>query len=379
MIVIDTTAPVYLQFRRIAVYSNGELLWYIADDGTLTKVDTVKGDPMPQHVFDTTSKISKSDVLAIDALADKLPFTLNVIVGEYPTRANLDNAVHECITSPTMVCIGVDPAHRYTFTHFGAGTGVPASSFQAVAAAGNPLFRSGDWAGGVTAIAQSAAGSRVSTQAPGVVLHTTETVTRTEPMGAGWWGLIGILAICAVFGGVVAWLSRRNVKKIDNDMQRFREETDALQSRNIEEQGWHDKMAAKMGPKKEAYIPRLTHNDPAPRAARAKMIARNQAASGTRPPTTHVHVSAPASSGNDLLTGVLIGEALAPHNTYVEPRREREPEPAPFHSSSDGDSGAGSSYSPSPSYDSGSSYDGGSSGGDFGGGGSDSGGGGGDF
>jgi hypothetical protein len=60
-------------------------------------------------------------------------------------------------TSENQLVIAVDPEHRHTDVEFGSDVGVRKASFDAVRAAGDASFRAGDWAAGVSAIAQAAA------------------------------------------------------------------------------------------------------------------------------------------------------------------------------------------------------------------------------
>ena len=304
-------------------------------------------------------------------------FDVKVFVGATDSRGALDARLGQMVNSANTLAIGVDPVHHYTFTHFGVGTGIPRDQFQAVAKAGNGEFHAGRWGEGIQSIIASATAVRREAReaAPStVVVQTRETVDHGVP---AWPFVLGGLSL-ALAGVLLARHLRRRQRAMESTLDDFRDEAAQLRSRNIEEQAWHDKMA----PKAEA-LPSVGRCAPQDRPSGVRVIpsplpgpmpvfvapapAYNQ---GFQPAPVVVS----QSSNDGLLTGVLLGEALADRRpSYVpppDPPRYRAPDPEPSYSSS------------SSSWDSGGgSFDSGSSGGGFdsGGGGFDGGSGGGDF
>jgi uncharacterized membrane protein YgcG len=104
--------------------------------------------------------------------------------------------------------------------------------------------------------------------------------------------------------------------------------------------------------------------------SQAKASRRDQVGTPNTAPAPVVTTTV-NTGGNDMLTGLIVGEELGRSRDYEAPARYRAPDPEPDRSSSGSDSSWGSSDSGSSGSDSSYSSDSGSS--DFGGGGSDSG------
>lgn len=310
------------------------------------------------RVSDNAVAISQSQVEVLTAI-DRWPFDLHVFTGTFASRQALDSAVHECITAPNVVCIGIDPKHRFSYTHFGTATGVRPSDFNLIAAAGNTYFRTGDWAGGATSIADRAYESAKSASstvvvAPGPTIMNQTTTTNVS----GWWIFFGVLLGCGVLAAVIALV--RKQKRLDKDMGSFREERNEYLDANVS---------------------RMTAPEPTPRSRRVPTT--RPYVSPTPQPAPPQTVVVDRGGSGDMLTGMLIGQAIS-RPTVVEREvvvERHHAAPAPSRHDDDGgssSSGWGSSSS-SDSGGGGSSFDSGGGGFDSGGGGSDGGGGGGDF
>jgi hypothetical protein len=305
--------------------------------------------------------------------------------------------VHDLVTSANTLAIGVDPVHHYAYVHFGTGTGIRHGDYIPIERAGNAEFHAGHWGAGVRAIVNAASAASSQSQRSEVIIQQPTTVVEH---GASIWPYF-------LFGGLLAatvllvwrWMRRRTVA-IENAAQEARDEAQEMRKRNIEEQGWHDKMSQKMG-----------QSEPGAAASQAQPVAQIRAVPqawgptevdremqaayrGTRyqPSQPYVQPAAapviiatqPAMYGgnNDFLTGMLVADALErPREREVvrEVVHETRHESSSGWGGSSSDSGGGGS-----SWDSGSSSDSGGgggfdSGGGDSGGGFDSGGGGGDF
>ena len=327
-------------------------------------------------IEDPSGILSASDYASIKTVSS--PLDVKVIVTSADSKPGLDMHVHDLVTSANTLAIGVDPIHHYTFTHFGTGTGIQRGDYQGVARAGNGEFHAGNWAAGIRAIV-NAANAASSEGEHGTVL-VTEPTTVVEHPAASWPYLVGFGVLAAICLVAWRWMRRKSIA-IEKAAQEARDEAQEMRSRNIEEQGWHDKMAAKMPATSPVDAPVLAS---APPSAAPRQPSRLRSTPRSAPPRyipapTYAPAAIPLivnqGSNDGLLAGVLLGEAMSRpavverEVVHESPRYER-----------DTGSDAGSSSS---SFDSGSSFDGGSGGGGFdsggGGGGFDGGGGGGGF
>lgn len=286
------------------------------------------------QIKDAMGVIPTSQADAVRADGPRWPFDLRVMTGDYPSGRALDSAVHSCVDRPNVVCVGIDPVHHSTYVHFGTGTGVRPSDFEAIAASGNSLFKAGDWQGGIEAIADRAVQSR----------QQAGSVHPSPPPGmdAGWWIFGTLVAIVALVGIWIAWRSRKRQEELaarmNSDMDDFREEASEYRSRNLEERDWHDKMGATMRRRPAVPVPASAPT------AQSTVVVNQQ------------------SSGNDLLLGYELGRMTSPAPVIKEREVVREVvREDPSTSWSTSDSGGSSSDWSSSNSSSGSSYDSGGS------------------
>lgn len=324
-------------------------------------------------VLDNAGTIPQEQAARLRAEGSRWNFNLKVFTGVFASKRALEQSTHECIVTPNDVCVGVDPIHHGTRVNFGTGTGVRPADFNFIAGSGNSFLRTGDYLGAVESIADRATESakassqtvRVQVTAPPPVV-----VNQTGPSETHWF--LWTLFFLGV-GGCIWWIIAR-VSRQEKIAASLREERDEYLDANV------DRMTA----------PTPT---PRPRQRSAPQARTVSPAPAPVAPTTVVVHDRGGSGGNDLLTGVVLGEMLSrpspsvsTHEVVHERVVEREA-PAPSYSSrsSDDGGGGGSSWGGSSSSDDSSSSSdsgGGSSdfgGGDSGGGGSDGGGGGGDW
>jgi uncharacterized membrane protein YgcG len=355
-------------------------------------------------VHDSAGIIPQSQQDALIAEGSRWPFDLHVLTGAFPSPAALDTAVHRCITAPNVVCIGIDPVHHKTNIHVGTATGIPASD-GLLSSVGNSYFKDKDYQGGIEAIAGRA--RALATTVVPTPIHNTPVYTVQQPvqvhidspastgMSTGWWLFLFFMIALA---GIVVYYVRRAVKtakKVNEDMNDFRDEAFEMSSRNMEERDFHEKLKAKITTK-QPMAPAAPITNTAPVApARVVTTAPNTTPGGSTT-VVHNHISGSGSgaSTGDMLLAYELGRISNPTQVVVAPNPVvhevvRETIPADSGGSSsnwdtkadDNDSGGSSSSWDSGSSDSGSSdsgsSDSGSSSSDWGGGGGDSGGGGG--
>lgn len=328
-------------------------------------------------INDTAGSLSSSDVQVLQSM--RTPFDVHVTVTSADSRLGLEIHTHAEVTSSNTVAIGVDPVHHYTFTHFGTGTGISPTDYQSIAHAGNGEFHVGRWADGIRAIVNAASAASTEGQRGSVVIQQPTTVVDHEV--SPWPFVVGGGVLILVFAFL--WhVIRKRQRAVDQSINEFKDEAQELRSRNIEEQGWHDKMAAQMPVDKATRMavaaspilpaPPMPAQPPRPANAGSgvgrmeldRMLARERAAAS-------VPIIVNQSSNDGFLTGMLMGEEMSrPAVVEREVIRETPRYDPP-------------SYDPpdmSSSFDTGSVFDGGGGGGGFdSGGGFDGGGGGGDF
>lgn len=348
------------------------------------------------RVLDQAGVISANDASLL-ALRSDLPFTTKVQTGTYSTRTDLESVTSGCVDAPEVVCIGLDPIHRWVSVHFGTGTGVPHSMFAQLARAGNASFKQGSWSRGIQDIQNATLAAVEQAQAPKpqpVVYSTTTPVVlaiankkeNESPMShdVGWFMWFLFVAAVAFVLWCIYKLSTR-VKKQEEVASSLREERDEYLDANVKRMT--DPIptpapkpapaVAPAGVKSAGVTPGVPK--PAPAAAKvppAPVIRPAAPIPAPRPvissPVVHHH-----HHDNDLAVGILIGQSRPAAPVVVVER-----EASSKHSRrSDDDGGSGSSWSSSSSSSS-SSYDSGGSSSDFGGGsggGFDSGGSGSDF
>jgi len=301
-----------------------------------------------------------------DLAATSTPHRVVASFVKVASEADLDALVGKCVTTPNTICIGVDPVHHKTRSHFGIDTGVPRSTFQQVSLAGNLDFKTGDWAGGIKSIIARADAVSLRVDRPAAVVIET---TRVEAPFPKWpfyvgFGLLGLLV------GFFFWRARKRERELLAARDDMRREAGEYAGKNIEADRDRD-VERKFREIEESRRPaRRSH--PAV-DWRPEPIAPQPAASQT------VVVSSQSGSG-DLLTGLVVGEAIGrrERTPAPEPRRHRTPTPVPSYSSDDySSSSSSSSDDDGGGGGSDDSFDSGGGGGDFES--SDGGGGGGDF
>lgn len=360
-------------------------------------------------IRDTAALLSHGDIQTLQGKAATLPFDVHLLIEKAGSRAALEDHAHAWVDGPKVVVLGLDPAGHHVVARFGNGTGVKTGDFDTVALAGNTHFRAGEWVQGIETIWTRA---RASAEAKAAITTQAAPVVVQEGLSTGSWVGIGLLV--SLFLGVAVWVWRKrkdDQERFERMAREMEDEAAELRAENIRNMTRPAPPAPRPalssptpGPLNlsnnnpdPAYAPRSSYSPPAPAPARYAAPAPAPAPVIINNPTPVV-----ASSNNDLLTGVLIGESLsrprevhhyhepAPAPVYTPPPAPRySPPPAPSSYDSGGSSssysGSSSSYgSSSSSYDSGgssssyssssSSFDSGSSGGGF-----DSGGGGGDW
>lgn len=364
------------------------------------------------QIQDTTGSLSALDRDMLSGIST--PLDVNILLTAADSRPGLEIQVHDMVTTANTLAIGVDPVHHYVFTHFGTGTGIRKADYLAIEKAGNAEFHAGHWGAGLRAIVNSATAASSQTQRSEVVIQQPTTVV--EHSASAWPFVVGFGLLAAAVLLVWRWMRRRSIA-IENAAQEARDEAQELRKRNIEEQGWHDKLSQKMG----HDAPRAAPATPAESTKGATVVSINQSGGVTArevlqiapapdPDLRSIPVAPPASAyarapqvvhhyhrapmapvviaaqptvyggGNDFLTGMLVGEALErPREREVVREVVRE-EPRYSRSRDDDGGGGGSSWGSSDTSSSSDSFDSGGGGGGFdSGGGNDGGGGGGDF
>ncbi len=304
-------------------------------------------------VVDRAGVIPSSQIYALQSTTGRYPFDLKIFTDTFPNRRALDAAVSDCVTTPNTVCIGVDPTHRSTNAHFGTATGVRPSDFNLIAASGNAYLKHGNYEGAFISIADRALESVRSTQQVVQVNVPPPQVVTTTSNGFSLVFIIVMLGFVGLITASVIGLRRRQ-KRIDSDMGSFREERDEYL---------------------DANVTRMTQPSPTAKL-NGQGYAPTYATTRTPITTTVTPVVTPQTvvvdrGGNDLLTGVLLGQAIS-RPSVVEREVVREVERPSYSSKSDdyssstsSDSGGGSSDWGGGSDDSGGGFDSGGGGSDW--------------
>ncbi|MGH7439541.1 MAG: hypothetical protein ACRENE_27955 [Polyangiaceae bacterium] len=112
------------------------------------------------RVVDETHQLGPSQVQSVSDVLARAPFDGRLVVtSDYADAQDLARYLHTLLTSPSLVVVGLDPVHRHVQVRFGEESGVPRAQWADVERSGNDAFRHGDWAGGASAIFQTAARS----------------------------------------------------------------------------------------------------------------------------------------------------------------------------------------------------------------------------
>lgn len=343
---------------------------------------------MTVYIHDDAGTFSSADIVALQGEAGRWPFSLHVLTHNTASKAELANLVHQCVTGPDVVCVGLDPAGHRTETHFGTGTGVRPQDFNAIAAAGNASFKAGNWRGGIESIADQAKASSQTTaavvvvQQPAPVETSSSVIVRT-----------GLALVVAAIGATLWYLFKPYKSKAETKEKRelkatvedLKAEAEQYRARNIEEQEWHDKFKATVAPNTTKLDARAVRYSDRFDKGGVRIVAPVTPAPvyvAPRPTPVAAPVIVNQSSDvSNLVAGYALGriDATPTRERVIERVVEREESPRSLYSSSSSSDSGGSSsswdYGSSSSWDSGGS----SSSFDSGGGGFDSGGGGGDF
>lgn len=295
-----------------------------------------------------------------DLEGQSVPFTAHVVY-KRATKPALESEMRTCVATQNTLCIGINPIDRFINVQFGADVS-GAINAVAIRKAGNADFKENNWADGAKSILGRAAslhsvpvqaGSRAPTQ--NIIVQPIQTQVVHSNAPAWPW----ILVFAALVGGLV-WYFRKKAKKLDDRARDLTSETADVIARN---QDLEDKK--KYEERQQAEIRASTGRPPASygsptgndelqaarqeearrqsqkdreAAERLAAIRRSQVKGvmeeatmasprpaprdpPSRPQTTPPQVivqqqvvQQPAygrSSSDDLLTGVLIGEALA--------------------------------------------------------------------
>jgi len=340
-------------------------------------------------VHDLSAVLTPSGLAELQQYPTKYDVTVE-FNGQWPTLDGLTQAAHNCISNPNKICVFVDPQHKHVAVRFGTDTGVAPANFDMVSKAGNASFHAGDWVNGVKGILSRAEVTSTKSNQPTAVIVQQPVIEHPMPV---WPWLLGF-GILAVLGWVVIAMARKRTRKLieeaDSKLDDVRREAGELAQRNIKEQAWADRIEettrpVRSIPARPARVKTPVPAKPAQSGPEFESMFKRTPSRGNvgtatprRRNTPEPAVVVVNQGNNDLLTGMLVGEAMTRRRLPTpEPvRRHRTPTPEPSRSSwssrsSDDGGGSSSIFSSSDSGGSGGSFDGGGS--------CDSGGGGGDF
>jgi len=336
-------------------------------------------------ISDPGVTLNSTQLEALTAKAVAYPFDIHVeIQTQYAlSRAAFEHQVAGFVTPGSrLLSIGVDPLHHYTFVHSSGSLGVP--SGPQVAQAGNAFFKAGNLVDGIDAIAAKANDLRVDPRLmtaapqPGRDVRVIQSQTgvpiviHEHHTAAGvWWALGGVLALSVAVVAWAVWRARRR-ERLAAEAQEARDlEAAELRSRNIEEAGWHDEMAAKrrssLAPEASPASSRLPVGRISYETSRYLPSAPPVVVQPSQPPVI-VNQQGGGLSGIDLLLGYELGrdsnrpapiverEVVVERDTSSSSTWESTPDPTPDTSSSSSWDGSSDSSS-SSSFDSGSSGD----------------------
>jgi uncharacterized membrane protein YgcG len=289
-------------------------------------------------INDAAHILSEADISAINAAAGSWPFDTSLTTGNFSSRSAFEHEVSAAVTGPNVVSIGLDAGHHFVSVHFGKGVNIPHGRWDAISRAGTSSFREGRWADGIKQIGSQAS---ASVEARATTLASAHPASPATDYTA-YWVAGGII----VFAALVLWLvfrRRREVYGYVPSMPAYEDASVSPSPGYAKARGWTSGVAP-------------VNYAPAPVAPVY-----------TQPVVVH-------NGGNDLLTGVILGEMMSDHHNHTTVV-EHVSAPASTYdsgsSSSSYDSGSYDSGSSSSSWDSGSSFDSGGGGFDSGGGGGD--------
>jgi uncharacterized membrane protein YgcG len=207
-----------------------------------------RGEPL--FHTDVDDQANLFDQGAVARLQQTHPYRLRIMTERDPQGGpGLLEKAKDAVDSRQTVVIAIDPDHRKTYVRFGSDVGAKEKDYDAIAASGNSAFREKRWADGVNDIvARSEASMNAvtarSTQAPILEVHETPTLAYIG---------MGLTSLTIAVMGLFFWWNRRRerafrdmLRQAGEEADRKREEANDLMRRNIEEQEWHDKMAARV-------------------------------------------------------------------------------------------------------------------------------------
>jgi uncharacterized membrane protein YgcG len=336
---------------------------------------------MAVRVEDSAQVLSPAQKTDLEAIST--PHKVVALLENPASKDALQQHVKACVSTPNTLCIGVSPKLRYTWTEIGLDTGIRAADYQQVGRAGNVDFKAavgGDadgWPNGIKSIISRAQvlAHRELAAPTGVVIQQPQTVVEHPVSAAPFLVGFGVLASLI---GVAAFFVLRAQRRTREALENSQRETAELASRNVRDQDWAEAVTARVGARRAVEKPRAYSPGSNPGVFREGHGFLPLA----QPPAVVVD-----RSGNDMASGILIGQALSqptyrhesyrplPRDVIPAPRSRRDETPAPSYSSSSSSSST-SSYSSGGGSDY-SSSSGGGGGGDFSS--SSGGGGGGDF
>lgn len=330
---------------------------------------------MSIRVTDDVGALSASAKQALEGLSS--PLQIKVVFQSAPSREVLSNDMWKCVISPDIVCVGVDPKHKFTATQFGKATGISQSDFPTVARAGNADFHDGNWTAGVKAIVNQANTLARQSHEYSSPIYKTPLSHQIEIVGAAQNPIHQTLIISETpvpvwpfilgFGiiAVVVWLSVRYLRKSQDRFTRAIEnkerEAAELASRNIKESAWMDALEKKAD---TASLPSSQSNRPptpvstplleqqrqpddydrafrrqAPTQRQPEPVYRTQRQPEPVVRTVYQPVVQPpvvvVDSGPSFVDGLIVGEMLtrpSPTRSYYdddEPRHRRHRTPTP--------------------------------------------------
>lgn len=304
----------------------------------------VSGTALAVDVKDTTSTLTSAQVKDLENVGTG--FKVHVVIESVSAQGDLNTHMSACIDSPNAICIGLDPIHRWTSTHFGVDTGIRSGDFQQVARAGNTDFKQGLWTDGVKAIISRAGVMSQKTSAPAAVIVQNPVIKEETPV----WPFVLGFGFLAVILAVVIIRVRRSMNKTMNE---FRDEAAEMRSRNIKEQAWADQIEQKVTTQPTAQTVSQTSGIVGGSAAWAPTPGRGQTFRPAWPAPSYA-AAAPASvvvidNQPSFVEQAIVLDALSRSRDrdYEEDRRRAERDESDRKSRE-------STYSSSPSYDSGS-------------------------
>ncbi len=308
-------------------------------------------------VKDRASLFTDSDRSMMEQSASGSPFTVHVLTeAAAPNQAAWEAEVSGAVTASDVLAIGVEKAHRWTTVKAGGSTGIPAGNGASLGDFGNGFFKSGNFGAGIDAIIVHATQVRAATPVivdmptgrgvQPIVLQTTAPIAPRVTDGPGGWFWFLMFAAIAI-GGIWFVIKRRKINATLRETEMERDEARA--DRVINEKPFAESPPVST-PRRSAAPDPVRETEPRRYVARPRAIAPSVIAPVVQQQT------AVNSGGNDLVTGILIGEAISrprevvretvyERHTYQAPREEPAPSSSSTSSWSDSSSSSSSDMS----------------------------------